>query len=76
MANFVAAAPTEKLPATEADWLKISGFGSVFVKAKNSLSSPEDKRIFGRATSYWFKNYPGFALETADIRYAGDIRDV
>ena len=60
LADFVASAPTEKLPTNEADWLKIPVFGDVFVKAKkNSLSSLEDKRIFGRATGFWFKNYPG-----------------
>jgi hypothetical protein len=64
LADFVAAAPTQKLPNDEGEWLKIPVFGSLLEKAKNSLSSPEDKRIFGRATDYWFRIYPGYASKT------------
>ena len=34
LANFIAAAPTENLPATEAGWLRIPVFGEVLKKAK------------------------------------------
>lgn len=64
LADFVAAAPTKKIPNDEAAWLKIPVFGSLLEKAKNSLSSPEDKRIYGRATDYWFRIYPGYASKT------------
>ena len=64
LAAFVSAAPTEKFPANEADWLKIPVFGEVFGKAKNAVSSPEDKRIFAKARDYWFKVYPGYASKT------------
>jgi len=64
LANFVSAAPTEKFPADETAWLKIPVFGDVFAKAKNAVSSPEDKRIFAKAKDYWFKVYPGYASRT------------
>ena len=64
LAAFVSAAPTEKFPKSEADWLKIPVFGEVFAKAKKAVSSPEDERIFGKAKDYWFKVYPGYASKT------------
>jgi hypothetical protein len=64
LANFVSAAPTEKFPADETAWLKLPVFGDVFAKAKNAVSSPEDKRIFAKAKDYWFKVYPGYASRT------------
>lgn len=64
LANFVASAPTEKFPANEDGWLKIPVFGEVFAKAKSAASSPEDKRLFGKAKDYWFKVYPGYASRT------------
>lgn len=64
LASFVSAAPTEKFPANEAAWLKIPVFGDVFAKAKKAVSSPEDKRLFTKASDYWFKVYPGYASRT------------
>ena len=57
LADFVAAAPTETLPTSNEAWLKIPVFGSVFLEAKSRAKSPEDQRIFYRATDYWFKFY-------------------
>ena len=62
LADFVAAAPTRNLPASEADWFNIPVFGGVLEKAKNSIATLEDKRLFDKATSYWFnvyRDYPG-----------------
>jgi len=60
LAEFVSAAPTGNLPGDDSEWLKIPIFGALLAKAKNSISSPEDKRLFGRATDYWFKIYPSY----------------
>jgi len=43
LADFVVAAPTKDLPATEEEWLKIPAFGDVLLKARDSLRSPEDE---------------------------------
>lgn len=64
LAEFVAAAPTKNLPPCDADWLKVPGFGEVLAKAKNSISSLEDERLYGKATNYWFKIYPNYAPRT------------
>ena len=57
LADFVAHAPTEKLPETEEDWLRLPVFGGVLLKARNSLVTDEDKRIYIKATDYWFTYY-------------------
>lgn len=64
LANFIAAAPTDKVPTTEAGWLKVPVFGSVLTKARAAVSSNEDIRILKRTTDYWFKIYPGLASKT------------
>jgi hypothetical protein len=64
LANFIAAAPTENLPATEAGWLRIPVFGEVLKKAKENADEAEDLRIFKRTTDYWCKIYPGLSSKT------------
>jgi hypothetical protein len=64
LADFVAAAPTDKVPKTEEDWLKVPTFGGVYREAKQAAVSPEDKRIFGRASQYWLTIYPGLSSKT------------
>ncbi|MDR3459675.1 MAG: TraM recognition domain-containing protein [Verrucomicrobiae bacterium] len=64
LANFIAAAPTEKLPTSEAGWLKIPLFGEVLAKAKANAGSAEDLRVLKRTTDYWCKIYPGLASKT------------
>lgn len=64
LAEFVSAAPTADIPKTENAWLSIPAFGEVFAKAKSSLLSAEDKRLYNKATNYWFKIYPGYSSKT------------
>ena len=81
LTDFVAAAPTENLPTTEEGWLKIPVFGSVFLKAKKSIATAEDERIFRRSTGYWFKifkEYPSkmrtsvtLGIYAISMRFAG-----
>ncbi len=64
LADFVAAAPTDSIPQTEEEWLKVPTFGGIYQKAKKAAVSPEDKRIFNRASQYWLTIYPGLSSRT------------
>jgi hypothetical protein len=64
LASFVQNAPTERLPSNEGEWLKVPVFGSILTMAKQSATTDEDRRIFERATDYWFKVYPGLGSRT------------
>lgn len=64
LADFVAAAPAERLPESEADWLKLPVFGPVLIAAQQRLTTDEDRRLFQRATGYWFTVYAKLAGKT------------
>lgn len=64
LANFVSAAPTENLPKSDEDWLKIPDFGKVLITAKRKVVTAEDARILRRTMDYWCKIYPGLASKT------------
>ena len=64
LADFVAAAPTDRVPKTEEDWIKVPTFGKLYLKAKQAAVSEEDKRIFNRASQYWLVIYPGLSSRT------------
>jgi hypothetical protein len=64
LADFVGAAPTEAIPATEKAWQQIPVFGEILLAATKASTSEEDQRLLGRALNYWFKIYPGLAPKT------------
>jgi len=59
LAEFVANAPTEKLPDTEEDWLKVPVVGEILLKARKSLGDDKENiRIYAKAIDYWLRYYP------------------
>jgi len=64
LANFVSAAPTDRIPATEEDWFKVPVFGGVLERAKKAIASPEDQRVFDKSKDYWTKIYAGLSSKT------------